>query len=618
MQLRAIAMARWVLPVPVPPTRTALRCWAMKPPLARSLTNTWLMGVPSNWKSSRSLASGSLAMVSWYLIERACFSLISALSRSPTMRCGSCWRLTQGQCGRGEDRGRWTGIALASQNVENDIGGMDAVGERLGAGSLDGGQAVGQHRVEDIDHLPVAVGGARELAPHTFHRGRQHPILEGSTVAQGAGLAGQDRHVMPGIVGRLAAAEGAKMLGNDAPVLADYNAVGIGMHLDRAPNRARRHRVFVVVEAHQAGLRDRCRHCMESIEPAGIGNELWPFRLEHLPDCLLGQFWMAVRLGVGDAFIEQPGVQLIIVFEPQPRREEALTDQPDLVLDLPLLPARRRRAGDRIDEVMAAHLQELSIVETLLADEDGRHRRLHVVVDAALACALEQGECPVVGVEHHLLRLARISSHKQHAAMAEPDVRHLHGHRRAVQQDDLVAPVELVGFTRREAQRHIGRSRRGAALLAPPSGVAPHGVVAAGITAATQFLEQADQRQALPRRLTFIRRQQLIELVAPRSDPRKRLRFPLITELSRLRSDDLPHALPGNTEITAYRLDRLTVDKIRATDLSNRLHDQHSNLGSHENGSQCGPSVPGVPIGCRSPRKRGPYSMPKHNLSFRP
>jgi hypothetical protein len=30
MQLRAMAMARWVLPVPVPPTSTALRCWAMK------------------------------------------------------------------------------------------------------------------------------------------------------------------------------------------------------------------------------------------------------------------------------------------------------------------------------------------------------------------------------------------------------------------------------------------------------------------------------------------------------------------------------------------------------------------------------------------------------------
>src|ERR1044071_5626484 len=72
MQLLAIAMAKWVLPVPVPPTSTALRCWAMKPPPARSLTSVSLIGVPSNWKSSRSLASGSLAMVSWYLIERAC------------------------------------------------------------------------------------------------------------------------------------------------------------------------------------------------------------------------------------------------------------------------------------------------------------------------------------------------------------------------------------------------------------------------------------------------------------------------------------------------------------------------------------------------------------------
>src|SRR5882757_3555201 len=44
MQLLAIAMAICVLPVPVPPTRTALRCWAMKPPPARSLTSVWLMG----------------------------------------------------------------------------------------------------------------------------------------------------------------------------------------------------------------------------------------------------------------------------------------------------------------------------------------------------------------------------------------------------------------------------------------------------------------------------------------------------------------------------------------------------------------------------------------------
>ena len=81
MQARAMAMARWVLPVPVPPTSTTLRCWARKPPPARSRTRVSLIGVPSKAKSSMSLASGSLAMVIWYLIERACFSAISAVEQ---------------------------------------------------------------------------------------------------------------------------------------------------------------------------------------------------------------------------------------------------------------------------------------------------------------------------------------------------------------------------------------------------------------------------------------------------------------------------------------------------------------------------------------------------------
>ena len=46
---------------------------AMKAPPARSRTRASLIGVLLNAKSSTSLASGSLATVSWYLIERACF-----------------------------------------------------------------------------------------------------------------------------------------------------------------------------------------------------------------------------------------------------------------------------------------------------------------------------------------------------------------------------------------------------------------------------------------------------------------------------------------------------------------------------------------------------------------
>lgn len=36
--------------------------------------------------------------------------------------------------------------------------------------------------------------------------------------------------------------------------------------------------------AHQAGLRDRCRHRMEAVEAAGIGNEFGAFGFERVPD----------------------------------------------------------------------------------------------------------------------------------------------------------------------------------------------------------------------------------------------------------------------------------------------------------------------------------------------
>src|SRR5262245_41487814 len=107
---------------------------------------------------------------------------------------------------------------------------------------------------------------------------------------------------------------------------------------------------------------------------------------------------MTMRLGKGDALVGKPGVQLIVALEPQSRREEPFAYKPDLVLDLPLLPSRRRRAGDRLDQVMAAHLQEATIVEAGLADKDRLYRRLHVVADAAPTSSLEQRERPVVGI----------------------------------------------------------------------------------------------------------------------------------------------------------------------------------------------------------------------------
>ena len=95
---------------------------------------------------------------------------------------------------------------------------------------------------------------------------------------------------------------------------------------------------------------------MEAVEAARIGYQARPFLLEGLPDRPIPELGMRMRLGVGDRLIEEPTIELLVALHPQARREEALPDNADLVLDLPLLPTRRRRAGDRVDQVVAAHL----------------------------------------------------------------------------------------------------------------------------------------------------------------------------------------------------------------------------------------------------------------------
>jgi hypothetical protein len=216
-----------------------------------------------------------------------------------------------------------------------------------------------------------------------------------------------------------------------------------------------------------------------------------------------------------------------------------------------------------------------------------------------------------VGVEHHLLRLARIGPHEQHPAVAEPDLRHLHRHRDPGDQHHLVAPVELVGLARREAQRHERRHRRRGPLALPAGRVPPHRVVAALVAEPAQLLEDPDQRQPLPARPRRIHRQQPVELLSPRPDLRLRLHLPLVDELRRPAAHHPPHGLPRNLQLPADLLDRLLLDEIRAPDLGDRLHNQHPNLGSRSSlGSTVDPHAKGVPFGSRSPRKRGPYSTP--------
>jgi hypothetical protein len=135
-----------------------------------------------------------------------------------------------------------------------------------------------------------------------------------------------------------------------------------------------------------------------------------------------------------------------------------------------------------------------------------------------------------VRIEHHLLRLAWIGPYEHHAAVAEPDMGHLHGYRHAVDQDDLVAPVELVGLARREEQRHIGIGHCRSLRLCPTPRIAPDRVVTALVAQAAKLFVNPDQRQLLARRLAAVAIQKPVELILPRADLRLGLPLALVGE----------------------------------------------------------------------------------------
>ena len=335
---------------------------------------------------------------------------------------------------------------------------------------------------------------------------------------------------------------------------------------------------------------------MEAVEATGIGDQGCPLGLEGLPHGPVGLLGMRVSLGVGDHPVEQQGVQLVVAPHPDARREQSLAHQPDLVLDLALLPARGRRAGHRLDEVVRAHLQEAAIVGALTSDEDRVHGGLHVVVDPALAGAAEEGERPVVGVEHHLLALARVGPHERHARVAEPDVGDLDLRGRTADQHRLVAPVELVGLARREGERHEGLGCDRGTLALPALGVAAHRVVAALVAEPTQGLVDTHQGQSLTPRLAGVRQEHPIEFVPPRSELRGGLDGAGVLERRRLGADDLAHDLARDPQFPADLFDRLLLHEICAADLCDRLHDQHPVQASRSSRKAVWMTCPGGPV----------------------
>lgn len=146
--------------------------------------------------------------------------------------------------------------------------------QSLLAGGIDGRQAIGGNTAEDGDHLPITIMDALQPPTHFLHGRWQNPFAEWGTVAQSAGFASQNRHIVPRIVDRLATAKATRMLTDIDAILPDHDLLGIGMNLDRAADRRRADGVFVVVEADRAGLRHRGRDAVETVERPDIMTKL--------------------------------------------------------------------------------------------------------------------------------------------------------------------------------------------------------------------------------------------------------------------------------------------------------------------------------------------------------
>ena len=173
-----------------------------------------------------------------------------------------------------------------------------------------------------------------------------------------------------------------------------------------------------------------------------------------------------------------------------------------------------------------------------------------------------------------------------------------------------MAPIELVDLARRKGQRHIGLRRGSALLLRPRPGVTSHRVIASGVAELAQLLVNPDQRQTFARRFARVGRQEPIKLFLPGADLGQRLTLAGIRELRRVRPDHLPHDFPRHPQLAADRLDRFALLKIRPADFGDRLHNQHPDLDLRSSKVIVDHVVSRVPIGRRSPRKRGPYSTP--------
>ncbi len=155
-----------------------------------------------------------------------------------------------------------------------------------------------------------------------------------------------------------------------------------------------------------------------------------------------------------------------------------------------------------LEQVVRDHGMETGVDDPSVALADLVHRRLHVVVNAALVHPAQCGKRPVVGVEQHLVTLPRIPGDKEGAAGTQLSVRCNYLAQYAADHQRFFAPVERERFSQFEFERHEGGlARNTVATRTPRAHPLGHPTVTAAKPLRADRLEQHPRSAPIPFRV---------------------------------------------------------------------------------------------------------------------
>jgi len=409
------------------------------------------------------------------------------------------------------------------------------------------------------------------------------PVAAPWLTAQSAGFALDDRKVMPPVVDRprwqvMGALDQSWMFTEHLSLGGDDDPLGVDAQADGPVGKGCRHAVAIALEVDEAGRRHplalldeavegrRRRHQGGALFCPDIGNRA---RQRAMRD-LAPEF---------DAAPFEPGVQGRQIGKVRHWLPEPVARVLDVLLDLPLLPARRRITELRLEDIVAGHGEEAEVDLPLLAPADAIDRCLHVVVDAPPGHAAEHTEAVPMRIEQHLVGLQQIGTDQEGPAVRQLDMRHLQLRALAAEKSPIFAPVELECLARSEGKRHEGAASRRLARalpIGPPvPGKGGDPVVGTGEAERHQIGVELLQRPPLLARLRGLRLQPARQLLGKgvklaRPFRRGELR------LDRARLQILPDRVPRQPAAPRNLTDRQLLPQRHASDDGQKSHVDHS------------------------------------------